>query len=123
MKIENNITTAPNTIEFMGDTYDLQLNMYVISQFEDFNTILNDMGNIETAFRMLTAMMNGDTIRSKKDRPILDADFVAANTSMQMMPIYSNAIAKAMGYQEPSKAENDIDKAIEGENLPETEKN
>ncbi|MBQ0090287.1 MAG: hypothetical protein KBT27_13255 [Prevotellaceae bacterium] len=123
MKIENNITTAPNTIEFMGDTYDIQLNMYVISQFEDFNTILNDMGNIETAFKMLTAMMNSDTIKNKKDRPLLDSDYVAANTSMQEMPKYSNAIAIAMGYEAPTETESEIDKALECENLPENEKN
>lgn len=123
MKIENNITTAPNVINFMGDDYDLQLNMYVISQFEDFNTILNDMGNIETAFKMLTAMMNSDTIKNKKDRPLLDSDYVAANTSMQEMPKYSKAIAIAMGYETPTETESEIDKALEGENLPEIEKN
>lgn len=123
MKIENNITPTPNIIDFMGEKYDLQLTMYAISQFEDFSTILNDMGNIETTFKMLAALMNSDTIGTRKDRPLLDAEYIAANTSMQQMPIYSAAIAKAMGFKAPTEAESEIDKAIEGENLPEAEKN
>lgn len=117
-KIENDITAKDNIIEFEGEEFNLQMSMYVISQFEDFDEILNSLGKVETVIRMLTAMINADIKKRKLDKELYDPDYVAACIGMQEMPEFSKAVAAALGIREKTEAEKELDAIAEAEGAP-----
>ena len=118
-KIENNISSQANIYTFDGVEYDMQLTMYVVSQFEDFNDVLNSMGKVETIFKMAAAMMNSFIKKNKLDLPAVDADYLSASTTMQELPHLTDVIAKAMGLKPKTEVEDEFDKIADAEGITE----
>lgn len=114
-KIENNMSASPNIYTFDGVDYDMQLSMFVVAQFEDFNDVLNSMGKVETIFKMATAMMNSHIKKNRLDLPLLDADYVASCTSMAELPALAEVIAKAMGLKPQTEGEKELEALAEAE--------
>ena len=133
MKIIDSVSETSNFIEFNGRTYDLQLGVSSFIEIEKCfkggnREALETLGNGDSFYKILTILLNESIIvriyNGGERESLYSVGEVVRLCNPNEMQSYADAIQRAFVYSlgdgsEPNTADDELDKELENEDLPE----